>query len=542
MGRAALLLLLTLSCCGADLQQAAKPPISLSPARAGANLTNELRSVWPGIARATNAWAVAIRQQPQWAEVTNATIAEVPAQAEKGIALAQLRLGYAYFAGDGVEQDYFNASHWLLKAAEAQLAPAQFLLGIAYLDGLGLPQKFEEAVEQFNKSADQGFADAEFQLGLCYLRGGPGVNQAPARAIKFLLRAAEQGKADAQQFVAWCFASGTGTPEDSSQAFYWCSRAADQGLETSQDFLGMFYGSGYGTNQDWAQAVIWFRRAADQGLATAQMHLAQCYASGKGVPADPAQALNWWQAAAKQGYPSAQFHSGLAFYEGVGVARDESSAFGWFEKAARQQHVGAQLYLGLCFWKGIGVAKEAEAAQRWWQEAALRGITHRLPEMGDDATDVEKWWRQVADQGNPRIQCCLAEFYRFGRGVPQNESEALKWYRKACESGDVRALQAAAWMLATCPNSQVRDGRSAIEFARKAAAATKRKDPRTLDILAAAYAESSQFNKATNTEKEAIALTQDDDLRTEYQSRLKLYQAKSPFRTQDMLLRLPQLE
>ena len=59
---------------------------------------------------------------------------------------------------------------------------------------------------------------------------------------------------------------------------------------------------------------------------------------------------------------------------------------------------------------------------------------------------------------------------------------------------------------------------------------------------AAAYAEASQFGKAMSTEKEAIALTQDDDLRNEYQSRLKLYQAKAPFRIPDPLPRAPQLE
>jgi len=80
-----------------------------------------------------------------------------------------------------------------------------------------------------------------------------------------------------------------------------------------------------------------------------------------------------------------------------------------------------------------------------------------------------------------------------------------------------------------------------VEYARKAVAGTKRKDSRSLDILAAAYAEATQFSKAASTEKEAVALTQDDDLRSEYQSRLKLYQARMPFRAQETL-RAPQLE
>jgi TPR repeat protein len=136
----------------------------------------------------------------------------------------------------------------------------------------------------------------------------------------------------------------------------------------------------------------------------------------------------------------------------------------------------------------------------------------------------------VADLGNARIQCSLAEFYRFGQGVVQNDVEALKWYRKAASSGDLPGLQAAAWLQATSPKAEARDGRSAVEFARKAAAATKRKDARILDTLAAAQAEAAQFGKAISTEQEAIALAQDDDEKKDYQSRLKLYQAKVPFR------------
>jgi TPR repeat protein len=374
------------------------------------------------------------------------------------------------------------------------------------------------------------------------LRGGPGVNQAPARGIKWLTRAAEQGKANAQQFLAWCFASGNGVREDPAQAFGWCYKAAEQGLETAQDFLGMFWATGYGTNQNWTEAAKCFGLAATQGLGTAQMHLAQCYDAGRGVAKDASQAFRWWHAAADQGYSSAQFHAGLSAYEGLGTVKDYAAAVSWFQNAAEQHHVGAQLYLGLCFWKGRGVEADPEGAQKWWREAAVHGIGHGPSEMGDDIAEVEQWWRQVAEQGNARIQCCLAEFYRFGQGVAQNDTEALKWYRKASGSGDVAALQAAAWLLATSPKSELRDGRSAVEFARKAATATKRKNPKTLDTLAAAYAEAAQFGKAISAENEAIALAQEDDEKKDYQSRLKLYQAKAPYRAPEPPPSLPQLE
>jgi TPR repeat protein len=153
-----------------------------------------------------------------------------------------------------------------------------------------------------------------------------------------------------------------------------------------------------------------------------------------------------------------------------------------------------------------------------------------------------KWWKSVAAQANPRLQCALGEFYRLGQGVRQSDFLALKWYRKAADAGDLAGIQATAWLLATSPISELRDGQAAIELSRKAAALTKRKDPRVLDTMAAAYAEAAQFAKAISIEKEAIALAQEDDQKQEYESRLKLYQARSPYRVLESPLRQPQLE
>ncbi len=47
--------------------------------------------------------------------------------------------------------------------------------------------------------------------------------------------------------------------------------------------------------------------------------------------------------------------------------------------------------------------------------------------------------RDVAEQGNSGAQFVLGEFYSFGVSVKLDHTEALKWYRKAAEQGDVAA-------------------------------------------------------------------------------------------------------
>jgi hypothetical protein len=69
-----------------------------------------------------------------------------------------------------------------------------------------------------------------------------------------------------------------------------------------------------------------------------------------------------------------------------------------------------------------------------------------------------------------------------------------------------------------------------VNFAQKAVAKTERKDPAILDTLAAAYAEAGDFPKAASTQREAIALCQEDKRKSDFTARLKLYESNTPSR------------
>ena len=53
----------------------------------------------------------------------------------------------------------------------------------------------------------------------------------------------------------------------------------------------------------------------------------------------------------------------------------------------------------------------------------------------DDAQAVA-WWRKAADQGNAVAQGNLGWMYANGWGVTQDDAQAVAWYRKAAEQGD----------------------------------------------------------------------------------------------------------
>jgi len=48
-------------------------------------------------------------------------------------------------------------------------------------------------------------------------------------------------------------------------------------------------------------------------------------------------------------------------------------------------------------------------------------------------------WQPLAEQGDVSAQYNLGIIYANGRGVPENNAEAIKWFRKAAEQGHASA-------------------------------------------------------------------------------------------------------
>ena len=63
-----------------------------------------------------------------------------------------------------------------------------------------------------------------------------------------------------------------------------------------------------------------------------------------------------------------------------------------------------------------------------------------------DYPDAVKWYRKAAEQGDITAQYHLGDCYYYGNGVPKNRSEAAKWFRKAAEQGNA----AAQYMTGVC--------------------------------------------------------------------------------------------
>ena len=86
-----------------------------------------------------------------------------------------------------------------------------------------------------------------------------------------------------------------------------------------------------------------------------------------------------------------------------------------------------------------------------------------------------------------------------------------------------------AWIQATAPDEQLRDGKRAVESATKACELTEWKRADMLDTLSAAYAEIGDFGKAVEWQAKAVELAP-EPAKKEFETRLALYRSGQPFR------------
>jgi tetratricopeptide (TPR) repeat protein len=95
------------------------------------------------------------------------------------------------------------------------------------------------------------------------------------------------------------------------------------------------------------------------------------------------------------------------------------------------------------------------------------------------------------------------------------------------------ALNNYAWLLATCPQDSVRDGKTAVEDATHACEQTHWMWPATIDTLAAAYAETGDFDSAIKWENKFLEYAISDATAEKARERLALYQSHQPYRRED---------
>ena len=439
--------------------------------------------------------------------------------AEAGDAKAQNELGFIYFQGNGVPQDYAQALIWYRKAADQGNARAQSRLGNMYANGYGgVAKNMTEAINLYRKSAEQGDTSGQYNLGIHYLYAN-GVPQSFGEALKWFRKSAAHDELGLASYALGAmYANGWGVEQDDVETTKWYKKAAELGQVDAQYDLAYKYQAGIGVEKNYGEAIKWYKKAAAQGNALAQFNLGFIYNRGMGVSRDADEAVKWFQQSAASGLEakakdaihgvkilsesiekalsgslSEQLH--LAhFFEFDGEWTNYVEAAKWYKMAAAQKNIDAnslRKLAGLYERGGYGLEKDEDEAFKWYAKAAgwdevegprwikraeqgeaeaqfVLGFTYNKFGVPIAQRKAVEWYKKAAAQNHAIAQNNLSVMYKYGTGVEKDAAEAIRWLTKSAESGYGRAQRNLANAYANGEGVQQDDAKAVYWFGKAA--------------------------------------------------------------------------
>ncbi len=159
------------------------------------------------------------------------------------------------------------------------------------------------------------------------------------------------------------------------------------------------------------------------------------------------------------------------------------------------------------------------------------GAIYSLQKRSDKAIEVySEFLKAHPDEPNV-LRARGGAYLNLGK-----HAEAIADYDKACKDKDLSKdpeypvlLNNFAWVLATSPDEKLRDGPRAVKMATQACESTEYKQAYILSTLAAAYAETGDFDNAVKWSLKSAEIG-DKDHAEAFKKELAAYKARQPYR------------
>jgi TPR repeat protein len=354
--------------------------------------------------------------------------------AEREHADALATVGMRLLLGFGVVRDAAAGRAMRERALACSSFDYKLRMGRAFLHGVnGAPKDPKRAFSLLTAAVNDpsaqsahhvaDLAEARMWLAECY-RTGQGTTVDYFACISLYELAAQAGEARAFRFVAGAYEHGDGFAKDLRKAFEWHVRAAEAtGWAESMRQAGVFLENGFGVDVDTRAAFRWYKRGADAGDAIAAFNAAQFLTTGRdGVAADPAAAIPLLERAAAAGLPQAHLALSDNFRLGRGVAKDDREALQLCRRAVDAGCLPALVTLGMFYEEGVGgVVRDRAEAVRFFKRAAEAGEVKGMEALASAA---------LADSDSDS---------GAGSSATVDGREAVSWLRRAIRAGSARA-------------------------------------------------------------------------------------------------------
>lgn len=282
--------------------------------------------------------------------------------AYKGNALAQAGLGYKYFMGAGVPQDYNQAALWFTKSGEQGYAVAQNNLAYLFENGLGVDKNIMLAEKLYIEAKNQGFEEACHGLVMHFCNK----NNDYDAAIKYFTELANNEDISAYNNLGFIYYNKL---KNKKLSMFWYQKSANK-----NDLAGLIsLASLYQEEKDYKKALELYEKADVQGSANAQLNLGYLYSKGKGAKKDYKKAIYFYQKAVDKGNNSARVNLAILYKEGKHIPKDLKKAHDLLSLAANERYASAENHLGLLYHQGLGVSKCLATAYIYYEKAIEHG-------------------------------------------------------------------------------------------------------------------------------------------------------------------------
>lgn len=328
---------------------------------------------------------------------------------------------------------------------------AQYELVLRLEYGQGCKPNPEEARRWLVFAAQKGMKEAQFRIGDHLLRGEAGFTANPQEAVSWFRKSAEQGYDSAQYSLGWCYETGTGVEEDTTQAIAWYQASSKQGNHQASDRL-------HACIQRLGPEPISIAdigRAAEQETDSKDPEVVFSLAcklreSGKRKE-DKVKAANMFKRASLLGHDLAQLEYVRTVLTESTDPEEEDECLEWLEKIASQGHENAKLLLAGLLRSGTSCLAEPARALSLIEELAVKqknsialtvlaGSLLTGDGIGRNIPRGITFLKQALENDDGYASWKMAICYKNGLGVMKDARQVEALFQKAAESGFPQGL------------------------------------------------------------------------------------------------------
>jgi TPR repeat protein len=224
--------------------------------------------------------------------------------------------------------------------------------------------------------------------------------------------------------------------DEDNQSFALDRQTAQQALENYATING-FLNAGWPARLGKPEGVK--APLEDAPPATLFQHAAHL-TFGFGIEQNQKEAIRWVQLAAARGLADAQYVLAVWHEQGRRVGLNDKKSFEFYQQAADQGHAAAANQLGVKLLLGESAKRDAVAARKYFTRAAEGGHADGMFNLAvqlaptDEAAAV-KWYQRAAQLGQPRALNEMGVRLLVGQGVPEDPEAAARSFRQAAWQG-----------------------------------------------------------------------------------------------------------